>query len=75
MAHTTIQPKDDGILVAPVGPDGPWAALRALRQGVRGMSAGRCASATFVTVMTEEGRHARRSADAALLAVGIRWEN
>ena len=63
-----------GLLLAPVGPEGPWAALRALRQGVRGMSAGRCASATFVSAITEEGRRAHRFADVAVLAVGIRWD-
>ena len=69
----TIDPMD-GLLLAPVGPEGPWAALRALRRGVRGMSAGRCASATFVTAITQEGRHAHRSVDVAVLAVGIRWD-
>lgn len=72
--NTAIDPAQDGLILAPVGPDGPWAAVRALREGVRGMSAGRCASATFVTAITQEGRRAHRSSDVALLALGIRWD-
>lgn len=64
----------EGVLLAPVGPDGPWAAVRALRDGVRGMSEGRCASATFVTAIAQDGRRAHRSDDVVLLAIGIRWD-
>lgn len=70
---TKVTDPTEGLLLAPVGPEGPWHALRALREGIREFAGDRAVSTTFISAFTEEGRTAdAHDAAASLLAVGVR---
>jgi len=69
MSQRTIQRTCDGILLAPVGAEGLWGALRELRAAMRGVP-GRGIRTTFVTAFARDGSIAAASGDAALLVAG-----
>ena len=69
MSQQTIQRTCDGILLAPVGAEGLWGALRELRAAMRGVR-GHGIRTTFVTAFALDGSLAPESGDAALLVAG-----
>ncbi|MGH2722898.1 MAG: hypothetical protein ACRDI0_01315 [Actinomycetota bacterium] len=64
----------DGLLVAPIGPRGRWAALRSLRAGMAALRDGGGRPALhFVLALSEDGRVVPgRSPDASLFVLAYR---
>jgi hypothetical protein len=64
----------DGLLVAPIGARGRWAALRSLRAGMAALrKAGGHPVLDFVLALSEDGRPVPgRSPDASLFVLGYR---
>jgi hypothetical protein len=72
--HRTTAARADGLLVAPVGSHGRWAALRALRDGMNGLRRGGIAPhLSFIVALARDGRIVPgKDPDAALFVLGYR---
>lgn len=70
MATTTQAVPADGLLLASIEEGGIWAAIRALRSGMRRMAA---PEAAFLAAISDEGRMvAQHDPEASVLVLGYR---
>jgi len=65
----------DGLLLAPIGDGGTWAAIRALRSGMRRVTGGTAPRAAFLTAISGEGRVVTQDDPrASVLVLGYRTD-